>query len=367
MTKRRLDEFRGSVPVLEHLVWLNTPAAAPATTPVLRALRRTLDEWEGGTFSWLEWESTGYSTRPLFARLIGASPDCVGLVSSVAEAAATVASSLPAGRIVAGAIEFKDNLFPWLSLRQRGFEIVEVPATEGVVRTEDMLSHISADTVLVAVSEVLSCNGNRADLQALAARCAEVGARLFVDATQSLGALHLDAPSLGVDFVAAHGYKWLLGSRGCAWLYVRSDRLPELSPLAPNWKSVTDPYAAYFGGPLELAATTRKLDSSISWLPWIGARAALELLLSFDRYEVEARALGLAEKFREAARRAGRPPLAVETPSHIVLIPIDDRTEIEQRLASSNVVAAFVGPALRLGFHAFNDDGDVEAALRVVS
>jgi selenocysteine lyase/cysteine desulfurase len=361
-----LDHFRKEFPTLERVVWLNTATAAPPSRPVLEALRRAEREWEEGTFSWQAWERDGHATRPTFARLVGGQEDEVALVSSVSEAAATVAASLPGGRVVVGAREFRSNLFPWLALRERGFDVVEVPATDGVIRTEALAGAVDERTVLVAVSEVQSSNGFRVRLPDLAARCREVGARLFVDLAQSLGALRFDAPGSGVDFAACVGYKWLLAPRGVAWLWVRPDRIEELRPLVPSWQSVLDPHADYYDGPMELAPGASKLDTSPAWLMWVAARPALELLHRIDARGAEVRCLELARAFRDGAGEAGFSLVPEDAPSQIVGMTVDDPAEVRGRLKDLGVVAAVRGGFLRLGFHAFNDGSDVEAALKAL-
>jgi selenocysteine lyase/cysteine desulfurase len=111
-------------------------------------------------------------------------------MGSVAEAAATVAASLPGqgGVIVAGDGEFRSNLLPWLALEARGYRVIRVPA-EGASRTESLLAAIDERTVLIAVSHVLSTDGERVDLVRLRAAADAVGARIFADVTQSLGVL----------------------------------------------------------------------------------------------------------------------------------------------------------------------------------
>jgi selenocysteine lyase/cysteine desulfurase len=362
-----LAEFRVQFPALERLVWLNTATIAPGGRPVLAAFRRALDQWEDGSASWQAWEAEAYATRPLFARMIGARQEDVALMTYVAEAAATVAASLPPGRIVVGEREFQSNLFPWLALQDRGFEVIQVPATDGVVRTEALVDATTDPTVLVAVTEVQSSNGFRVRLPEIAARCREVGARLFVDLAQSAGVLRFDAEASGADFATTVGYKWLVAPRGASWLWVRSDRRDELRPLAPNWHSMDDPYAEYYGGPLELASDARRFDTSMAWLPWVGARAALDLLARLDADEVEARALALAGDFREGAREAGFRLVPEEVPSQIVGVSIDDPDAARGRLKDLGVIAAVRGGFLRLGFHAFNDESDVKTALAALS
>jgi selenocysteine lyase/cysteine desulfurase len=361
-----LAEFRKQFPALERLVWLNTPTVAPGARPVVGAFRRALDEWEEGSLSWQGWEADAYATRALFARLIGAREEDVALFTFVAEAAATVAASLPRGRVVVGEREFQSNLFPWLALEDRGFEVVQVPATDGVVGTESLAQAITDGTVLVAVTEVQSSNGFRVRLSDLAARCREVGARLFVDLAQSVGALRFDALASGADFAAAPGYKWLVGPRGATWMWIHPDRGNELRPLAPNWHSVADPYAEYYGGPMELAPDARRLDTSMAWLSWVGARAALELILELDAGEAEDRALGLARAFREGAADAGFRLVPEEAPSQTVGVVLGDPDAARTALKEQGIIGAVRGGFLRLGFHAFNDHSDVEAALRAL-
>jgi selenocysteine lyase/cysteine desulfurase len=361
-----LAAFRSRFPALDRVTYLNTATAAPGATPVLEALRRVQAEWEAGEFSWQGWEAEGEATRELFGRLIGGAAEDVALTSSVADAAATVAGSLPSGRVVVGEREFTSNLFPWLALRDRGFDVVEVPAKDGVVRTEALLDTIDDDTVLVAVTEVQSSNGFRVRLEDLGRRCGEVGARLFVDGCQSLGALRLDAIAAGVDYVAAHGYKWLLAPRGAAWLWVRPGRLDELKPLAPNWKSIPEPYTEYYGGPLTLAPTARKLDAPMAWFSWPGARAAMELLGELDPAAAERRCLELAATFREEVAGRGFDLVPEDAPTQVVGIRISDPKELRERLLARNVIGAVRADLLRLGFHAYNDESDVAAALEAL-
>jgi selenocysteine lyase/cysteine desulfurase len=358
--------LRSEFPALERLVWLNTATLAPAARPVMEAMRTALREWDEGSVSWQGWEAEAYATRDLFAGLIGARAEDVALMTYVAEAAATVAASIPRGRVVVGEREFRSNLFPWLALRDRGFEVVTVPATDGVVRTEALADHVTDGTVLAAVTEVQSSNGFRVRLDDLSARCREVGARLFVDLAQSAGVLRFDAATTGVDYAATVGYKWLLAPRGASWLWVRPDRRDELRPLAPNWHSVAEPYEDYYGPEMELAPDARRLDTSMAWLSWVGARPALELLLSLNASEVEAHSLGLARTFRGRAAEAGIGLVPEEAPSQIVGVLLDDPDEVRRRLKEEGVMAAVRGGTLRIGFHGFNDASDVDAALRAL-
>lgn len=360
------SQLRRAVPALERLVWLDTPAVPPGVGPVLEALRLALDEWESGEFNWTGWEGLAEAARQLFAQLINATAETIALTSSLAEAASIVAQSVERGSVVVAEQEFRSNLFPWLALRERGIDVVEARQSGRTSRAETLLETIDANTELVAVSEVISATGERVDLRALRARCREVGARLFVNLTQTLGALRFDAEAVDADYVAAHGYKWLLAPRGAAWLHVRPDRLEELRPITPSWRSTPDPYSEYFGGPLELAPDAHRLDTSIPWLSWIGARAALDLITSLDSEQIETQALALAATFRDRAQASGLQCITLGGPSQIVALHVHDAKRTQLELERRRIVASLRGDLLRFGFHGFNNDADVEAALEAL-
>ncbi|MCC5476909.1 aminotransferase class V-fold PLP-dependent enzyme [Streptomyces sp. JA03] len=324
-----------------------------------------LTEWREGRFEWLDWDAAAGTARTLFADRLGIPAATVATMASVAEAAATVAATLPAGRVVVPACEFRSNLLPWTALDPARHEVVLVPARDGAVRTEDLVAAVDERTVLLAVSEVLSRDGVRADLPALRAATDRCGARLFVDATQSMGVLHPDLNRVRPDYLAVHGYKWLLCPRGAAWLAVRPDRLDELAPLMPSWKSSPAPHA-YFGGGLDPAPGAARCDTSPAWFSWIGANAALRLVGRLDPAEVERHCLSLADEFLSEARTLGLRRVANGGPSHIAVVRTDHAERLARRLAARRIRATALADRLRVGFHYFNDSLDVHTVLSAV-
>jgi selenocysteine lyase/cysteine desulfurase len=302
------ESFRSMFPALDHTVWLDTPATAPGAIPVMDAVAEALEQWRTGQRRWSAWwQETRQQCRSLIAAYLGVPDSCVALMGSFAEAAATVAACLPPGRVVVGAEEYRSNLFPWLALEGGAHEVACVRSPGGGVRTRDLVAAITPGTVLVAVSEVLSYDGVRADLPALRRAADEVGARLFVDA-------------------ADH---------------------------------------AWFGGPLRAASGAARCDTSPAWLSWAGARAALELSLALPREQVERHCLRLAAAFRAGARAAGAVPVGDGT-SHIAAVQVADPPSLLARLESAGIRAVALGDRLRVGFHYFNDDSDVGAILRML-
>ncbi|MBA9002232.1 aminotransferase class V-fold PLP-dependent enzyme [Thermomonospora cellulosilytica] len=356
-----LERFRAEFPVLEWVCWLFTPSCGPGARRVVEAVRAELAEWDSS--SWEERDRPAQHSRRMMAGVLGVSPADVALVQSVAEGASTVAASLPDGsRVVVGDAEYRSVVFPWLAAERRGVRVHQVPMPEGVLRSTALIEAITEDTTLVAVSDVQSSSGARVDLVAVAERCREVGARLFVDATQSAGVLRLPE-AVRPDFVAVHGYKWLLCPRGAAWLYVRPDRLEELVPLAPNAHSGPRPWTEYYGGPLEYAQDARRLDMSLCWPSWAGAAVALDLVGALDPVSLEEHCLGLAGMLREGLAELGLKCLPSEVPSHIVSVAVPDADAALSVLREAGIRATARAGALRFGFHGFNTADDVARVL----
>jgi len=365
------EALRQLFPATQQSVYLNTASYGPGALPVLAEVQAGLEQWSRGTASWRDWERRGEDARRLFAQLLGCAPEQVALLSAFSAAAGQVAECLPApgrGRranIVVGSNEFRSNLFAWMGQQRRGFEVRLVPFENGRIRAEDLLAACDRETALVAVSHVQSANGYRVDLERLSAGLKALPARLFVDATQSLGGLRV--PLEGIDFLAAASYKWLLSPRGSAFLYVAPDALEGLYPLQPSWKTPDDPHADYYGGPYEPAARASRLDGSLAWPIWLGTARALELLLEVGLDRIEEHNLALAASFAEGLRRIGMEPLfEAHESSPIMALRLPDPAATQERLAAAGVLAAVRSDYLRTSFHLYNNADDVARLLEAL-
>ena len=309
----------------------------------LRAMEEALEGWRTGR-RWRDWEEDGEECRSLFAGLVGARAEDIALVTTTSSAAGLVAASLEAeagSNVVLYECDFTSAMLPWQGLERRGVELRLVPL-------EAVPDAVDERTAIVSVSLVQSAEGRVVDLEALR----ETGARIFLDATQAVGTYPVDVE--GIDFVVAHAYKWLLCPRGLAFLYVAPKRRLEIEPWTAGWKSREDPYADYYGLP-QLTGDARRLDVSLPWLPAAGGRASLALFASLGIGRIAAHNLGLA---RALTGELGLP----DASSPIVRLVVDDAEVAAQRLQESGIACSVRGGSVRLSFHLYNDETDVELA-----
>lgn len=369
-----LADFRDEVSALGDSTWLNCQGVAPGARSVVDALCSAASLWRDGRFDWMAWDSDAEAARTLICAQLRRPPEQVALVSNLAEAAATVAHSIANGApmwsgrrtVLVGAGEFRSNLFPWLALREVGVAVRSIGATDGTMRSADIIDALDDDVALVALSDVQSQCGVRINMAAVLDACRAHGALLFVNTTQSAGVLRTPIAADAPDFIAAHSYKWQLAPRGATWLCVADRWVGTLTSISPNWKNVRDPYDCLYGGPLNWSATARRLDSSLAWYSWVGARAALELLGRFDEAAIETQALSLAAKCAGELMSRGVELPASELPTHLLGVRYATAYGAhaeQERLLTKGIVLSSRGAWLCFGFHGFNSGDDLERLL----
>jgi selenocysteine lyase/cysteine desulfurase len=224
---------------------------------------------------------------------------------------------------------------------------------------------------LVSVPTVRWTDGARVDVERIAAAVRALGAMLFVDATQSLGAMPLDVRSMPAHFIAASGYKWLLGPYGHSYLYVAPD-CQDGVPLEENWiaRDGADDFARLTRDKPRYRPGARRFDAGQQAGFELGA-AACAALRQIGRWRVEriATALGrITDRIERCAREAG---LTIASDGrrapHILSIAADGPIHLKGLLARSRVRASVRGGMLRLSPHLFVDEDDirrVEALIR---
>lgn len=325
--------------------YLNTASFGLPPHPAWDALQEALADWRGGRTSWEHWGIPGEEARASFARIVGVPVETVAIGPNISTLFGMVAASIPDGStVVAPDVEFTSLLFPFLVQERRGVTTRLVPA-------DRMADAIGPDVDVVAFSAVQMATGEVADLRAIAGAAAEHGVLTVVDATQAIGWLPFDASRF--DVVGAHAYKWLMSPRGTAFMAIRPDLLGEVVPHTAGWYAGEDPHETYFGPPLRLAESARRLDTSPAWFMWVATAASLAVVEEIGVAAVHDHDVWLANAFR-----AG---LGLEASDSAIVV--SDLPGAAERLERAGIRAAVRGGRLRTSWHVYNTEADVEVAL----
>lgn len=328
--------------------FLNSPTYGLPPRFLTRALLDCFAQWESGHMDARSFDEPVRAGRAGYAALTGVPAASVVMGGSASALLGLVAAAVPDGSRGATLTgEFTSTTFPFAAQGGRGVTLVELSADE--------LLGTATDYDFVTVSLVQSATGAVLDADALRAAVAGSDTLTIVDVTQAAGWKSLD---LGwADVTVAAVYKWLLSPRGTAFMSV-SPRVAELmTPHAANWYAGTDPWQSIYGLPLRLADDARRFDTSPAWFGALGAGLALPWLAALDAAAVEAHALRLAATLRSELELPPHPSAIVSLSGDAVTADATDR------LARAGIRASVRAGAVRVGFHLYNTDDDLDRLL----
>ena len=299
--------------------------------------------------------STTWPARPRVARrisvaaLIGADPSNIALIPSVSGAAGLVAAQLgpvgPGHNVVIGEHEYSSNHYPWRLLAGKGYEVRQVPFRNGGIEPDEVAAHVDG-TALVALSGVQTATGHRSEIRTISTIAREVGAIVFVDGSQLVGALPVAGDLDAIDVLATADHKFLgHPGRGLGYCYLSPAMQDRFVPVNAGWKAARVPLESCFGPEMVLSPTASRFDNSISWIAAVGSVAALSVFGELGAEAIFARNRELAALLRASLAEAGWPPvdLPETNRSTIVAVPLGD-ADPRGSSATSNGVASCAQP-----------------------
>jgi selenocysteine lyase/cysteine desulfurase len=364
------DQFRSRFPIFERRVYLNSCSQGALSIDVESAVQEWLRTWHEGGSPWELWVDTVEQLRTAFAMAIGADREEIAVVPSASAGINAIASALDFGgarhHVVMGEFEFPTMAQAWLAQQRRGATIRWARAVGDTLPVDAYAAVIDERTLIVPATHVCFKNGHKTDIASLASLCHARGAYLFLDDYQRTGSGPIDVHALGVDFMVTGCLKYLLSPPGIAFLYVRRDLIERFEPTITGWFGRVNPFAFQIES-LDWPSSARRFESGTPPVPNAYATiAALNLLDGIGYDVVSARIEQVVERYVSAADAAGfvvRTPMARERRGPLAVVQSVDAPALVARLAARGIITSSRGDGLRVSFHAYNNQADVDAVI----
>ena len=286
-----LDTCRSDFPALAEcdqpgMAYLDNSATTLRPSVVIDAMRWYLEKGTAAVHRGVHRQSIEATdrfeeTRESLAGWLGADRDEIIFTSGATAAIHLVRHGLrDLKRVATTSMEHHSNLLPWLNLDS--CTVVPVDS-HGEIDMETLEKTLSEGVDLLAITHVSNVLGSVTPIKELTRLAHLHGAKILVDAAQSIGHLPIDVKELEVDFLVCSSHK-MLGPSGVGALFANREIHSQLMPVVlggqmvdqvtiSGWTPQPAPHCYEAGSP--------PVESVIGW------GAAIDYLEKFGRPAME--------------------------------------------------------------------------------
>jgi selenocysteine lyase/cysteine desulfurase len=370
LTNSQVLAIRSRFSIFRNKIYLNSCSQGALSDAVEDGLREYVASWHEHGSPWDLWVERYEAARAQFAGFIGVTPDEVAVLPYASAGINSVASALAfdqRGKVVLGEFEFPTMGHIWLAQQKRGAQVEFVPASGDSIPLKGYERAIDRKALIVPITGICFMNGFRSPVKEIVQLAHANGALAMLDDYQDCGTRPVNVRASNVDFYVTGTLKYLLGPPGLAFLYVRKELIESLRPTISGWFAQTNPFA-FDVKHLDFAPSARRFEAGSPPIPNIyAAMRGIQLLQEIGLDNVSAHIAALARTLLAGAQKLG---LRAKTPPDSVgplcVLQCKDAPALVQKLAAAGIVCSNRHDGLRLSFHVYNTQSDVESVLEVL-
>jgi len=207
-------------------------------------------------------------------------------------------------------------------------------------------------------------NGAKLDIPAIVRLARAKGAMVLLDCYQSVGSLDIDVKALDVDFAVGGMLKYLLGTAGLGFMYVRDTFVQALLPTNSGWFAQADIGAMDITANRPAPSARRFEAGTPAVVNCYASEAGLKILLGVGTPAIERRVYALTRRCMRRLEEIGWPsvtPIADEHRGATVAIPSRAAPQLCAHLMKRGIVTSSRDDNVRASFHYYNNDDDIES------
>ncbi|KAA8519056.1 hypothetical protein F0562_016170 [Nyssa sinensis] len=345
------------------LVYLDNAATSQKPTAVLKALQNYYESYNSNVHRGIHFLSAKATdeyelARSKVATFINAfeSREIV-FTRNATEAINLVAYSWglsnlkPGDEVVLTIVEHHSAIVPWQLVAQKTGAILKFVSLtkDEVPDTGKLREMLSNKTKLVVAHHVSNMLASVLPIEEIVHWAHDVGAKVLVDACQSVPHMVVDVQNLDADFLVASSHK-MCGPTGVGFLYGKSELLSSMPPFLGGGEMISDVFldhSTYAEPPSRFEAGTPAIGETV------GLGAAIDYLCGIGMQKIHDYEVELANYLYERLRAV---------PKIRIYGPVPSQTVRRSALCSFNIedihptdIATFLdqqhGVAIRSGHH----------------
>ncbi|MHA1214344.1 MAG: aminotransferase class V-fold PLP-dependent enzyme [Candidatus Hodarchaeales archaeon] len=376
------ESVRENFPIIEKAIYLNHAAIGPSPVPVQKECEKWLVHHKAYGELYFKPLDKMFEELDDYRKIIGSfikakyAEEEIAFTYNTSYGLSAIAEALEwnsgKDKIILNDLEYTSNSFTYQVLaKKHKLQTEVIKNVNGILQLEDFEAALDDSTRLIAISHVQFGNGFRIDLKELAKLAHENDALVIVDAIQSCGAMPLDVQQMDIDFMAAGGYKWLLGPLGTGFLYAKKDLAEQLNPCFVGSMSDSNPmelsHHQYVPGPgakrfqASLGPNAMLLAEAVKFLDKIGIsniyNHIMNLTTQIIEFVEETKNFQLQSPIEDIKYRSGIINFKCPRSKEIVM---------ELRNLPKQIAVSYREGGIRLSPHCYNTNEEIQKSLEQI-
>jgi selenocysteine lyase/cysteine desulfurase len=354
-----MKNFKKHFPLLEQYTYLNTAASGLMSENLLEFRHEhDLDFLIGGSLFRDKRDPLFLKVRKSVGDLFGCAPNLVALTPNFSFGFNTLLETIDHSK----KILLLKNDYPSVNwaVESRGFKVCHAEIDENL---EENIAEVVAREKpdIFAFSLVQYINGIKIDPDfLLKLKNDNPNLLFFADGTQYCGTERFDFEASALDVLGASAYKWLNAGYGNGFFLFKEHMQQEIAPASLEVKALqgrNKPHQGSFIGKFE--------PGHLDTLNFGSLKTAIDLLKQADIDETEARIKDLAALAKaRLAEKEMLEPAVLNRKLHSSIFNIKGDDKLFQKLRSNRIICSQRGEGIRLSFHYFNTEEDLEHLLK---
>ncbi|PVW17165.1 aminotransferase class V-fold PLP-dependent enzyme [Marixanthomonas spongiae] len=356
-----MPDFKKHFPALQECTYLNTPASGLLPAPVYAWRKAQEDQFFKHGNDYAQTIETLNDVRKTLGRFFHASETDIALVPNFSLGLNMLLEGLPQQQ----KILLLNGDYPSVNwpVHMRDFDVCVAETTGNVEHNIEAAVARHHPTVFI-FSVVQWLNGIKLDLGFLEElKAYHPDLLLIADGTQYLGTEQFNFRDSPLDVLGASAYKWLLSGYGNGFFLFKETIKEDVFPSAIGFNSA----AGFDSRPEETTFAKHFEPGHLDAFNFGSLQQSLQFMETLGVEAIQDEIVKLSQKAKTAFTKAG---LLSETVAnreiHSSIFNLKGNDALFQKLKSNNITCSQRGGGIRVGFHFYNTEEDLEIFLKAL-